>query len=152
MLAMLLVETKGINVRTDEGTAANTALLAGIGTCCCGPSERPEAAWDARCDELEAFGTTHHGRLPIWHEPSHEALASWMFTQQSTKTTGAIREARGRRLEGVKGWRWSTRNLTAARAWDAWCDELEAFGTSHHGRLPESLEPGHEALASWMRR
>ena len=119
-------------------------MLAGFGGSKCGPSEKQDAEWDKQFAALAAF-VTNHSRLPTGREPGHEALGRWVWTQRHSKSVGTLEDARGLRLEGLRGWSWS-----AFSTWEEQFAALVAFEAVHN-RLPRQRgEPSHEALGRWV--
>ena len=107
----------------------------------------PNATWDARLAELEAFAA-NHGRFPKPLSASGEhPLAQWVIQQRFAMRNERLSTDRIARLESVPGWVWGRQNA----AWDTRLAELEAFAADH-SRLPKHGMKSEEQLAQWMSR
>ena len=101
--------------------------------------------WEAMFAKLQAFSAAHgHCKVPQgWSE--NPQLSSWVTSQRTAKTTGALAAERIQRLEDL-GFDWDP----LSSAWDAMFSELQAFKKTHgHCNVPRGWTD-KPSLATWV--
>ncbi|MBI5685055.1 MAG: helicase associated domain-containing protein [Verrucomicrobia bacterium] len=90
----------------------------------------PEVRWERRLGQLQEFQRQHgHFRMP--RNGEWKKLAEWLAAQLHAARTGALRQDRLARLEGI-GWTWSAETVPAEERWERRYQQLlkyrERFG------------------------